>query len=127
MDANATDYSSTDTSEDVLDTLKKLVFRYSYTPDGGWLTEFRWREIPVEFRDLKHDICGMYSFGKIVLLTSGEAAPIFPIYVHELRHRWQWKKQPLRYLLGKIYRPLIENDADAEEYKAECWVQSQHA
>ena len=106
----------------VIEELKSLVTRYSCTEGGDWLLTFKWRSVPVEFADLKHGICGMYFFGKILLLRSGEAKPIFPIYVHELRHRWQWKHQPLRYIIGKIYRPLIEDDADAEEKKAEEWI-----
>lgn len=106
----------------VLDELRRMVWSYSHSEEGGWLRDFDWSSVPVTFKDLKNGVCGMYSFGKIVLLTSGEMRPIFPIYVHELRHRWQWRKSPLRYLIGKVVRPLIENDADREERKAEQWL-----
>ena len=91
------------------------------TEDGKWLNDFRWADVPVAFEGtLPGDIAGLYSFGGIVLLHA-DVSTIFPIYVHELRHRWQWEKNPLKYIIGKLYRPLIENDADREQIYADEW------
>ena len=105
----------------LLEELKVNVGLYSQTEDGKWLQEFAWADVPVSFKDkLPGDIAGLYSFGGIVLLDV-DVSTIFPIYVHELRHRWQWKKNPLKYLIGKLYRPLIEDDAYMEQEKADNW------
>lgn len=105
----------------LLDELKDEVWRYSQTEAGNWLNEFAWADVPVAFKNkLPGDIAGLYSFGKIVLLDA-DMSTIFPIYIHELRHRWQWVKKPLKYLVGKLYRPLIEDDADTEQNKADEW------
>ena len=105
----------------LLEELKDEVWRYSQTEDGQWLNNIDWIDVPVSFKDkLPGDIAGLYSFGGIVLLHA-DLSTIFPIYVHELRHRYQWKKNPLKYLIGKLYRPLIEDDADMEQEKADNW------
>lgn len=107
--------------EDFLNVLKDFVNTYQNTIQGKWLKDIEWATIPVTFKDeLPGIIAGMYSCGKIVLLNA-DVSTIFPIYVHELRHRWQWKKHPLKYLVGKLYRPLIENDADREQQNADDW------
>ena len=104
-----------------LEDLKVNVGLYSQTPSGNWLNEFAWADVPVAFKnELPGDIAGLYSFGGIVLLRA-DLSTIFPIYVHELRHRYQWKKNPLKYLIGKLYRPLIEDDAYMEQEKADNW------
>ena len=103
----------------LLEELKDEVWRYSQTEDGQWLNNLDWIDVPVSFKDkLPGDIAGLYSFGGIVLLHA-DLSTIFPIYVHELRHRYQWKKNSLKYLIGKLYRPLIEDDADMEQEKAD--------
>ena len=105
----------------LLEELKDEVWRFSQTEDGQWLNNIDWIDVPVSFKDkLPGDIAGLYSFGGIVLLHA-DLSTIFPIYVHELRHRYQWKKNPLKYLIGKLYRPLIEDDADMEQEKADNW------
>lgn len=105
----------------LLTELQIKVGQYSETPNGKWLKEFDWSSVPVTFKeDLPGYIAGYYSFGGIALLRA-DISTIFPIYVHELRHRWQWKKHPLKYLIGKIYRPLIENDADEHQKYADDW------
>lgn len=105
----------------LLEELKDKVWRYSQTEQGKWLNDIDWQSVPVEFEGtLPGDIAGLYSFGGIVLLEA-DVSTIFPIYVHELRHRWQWKKNPLKYIIGKLYRPLIEDDADREQQKADDW------
>lgn len=87
--------------------------------ESCWLDAIDWAAIPVDIRPaekMPRDVLGMYSFGKIVLMESLSAHAIFPTYIHELRHRWQWKTRPIAYLVGKVIRPLIEADAvDAEE------------
>ena len=101
--------------------LQIKVGQYSETPNGKWLKTFDWADVPVVFKDdLPGYIAGYYSFGGIVLLRA-DLSTIFPIYVHELRHRWQWKKNPLKYIIGKLYRPLIENDADEHQKYADDW------
>ena len=105
----------------LFEELQDKVWQYSQTEDGNWLNDFRWADVPVAFKnELPGDIAGLYSFGSIVLLDA-DVSTIFPIYVHELRHRWQWERKPLKYIIGKLYRPLIENDADLEQQKADNW------
>ena len=105
----------------LLEELKVAAALYSQTESGKWLNDFCWADVPVTFKgELPGDIAGLYSFGGIVLLRA-DVSTIFPIYVHELRHRWQWKRNPLKYIVGKLYRPLIENDADTEQNKADNW------
>lgn len=101
--------------------LQSLTEEYAETDDGKWLNDFDWDSVPVRLKALKHGIVGYHFFGKITLADSACVGLIFDIYIHELRHVWQSKKQPLRYLLGKLYRPLIEKDADVEETKALKW------
>lgn len=108
-------------SKDLIQELQEKAELYAKTPDGSWLNEFDWSSVPVTFKnDLPDYIAGYYSFGGIVL-READVASIFAIYVHELRHRWQRLKHPVRYLIGKIYRPLIENDADEQETLADYW------
>lgn len=109
--------------QEIFDNLKSAVRQYRYTIQGKWLNDIQWEAVPVTFKEtLPGHIAGMYSCGKIVLLHA-DISTIFPIYVHELRHRWQWQNNPLKYLVGKIllFRRLIENDADREQQKADDW------
>ena len=102
--------------------LKSLASEYATTPSGSWLNEFDWKAVPVRFKKLKHDVIGYHFFGRITLMEVVDVSLIFDIYIHELRHVWQSKKQPLRYLVGKLFRKLIEDDADREETKALTWL-----
>lgn len=106
--------------------MKTITAEYAQTHDGMWLNDFDWQSVPVEFCNLKFGIVGTYSFGKIKLLNCPDPGLIFPVYIHELRHRWQSKKQPVKYFLGKLYRPLIEDDADKHEKSAEEWYMEEH-
>lgn len=107
--------------EDFLNVLKDFVNTYQNTIQGKWLNDINWQSIPVTFvKKLPWKIAGFYFLRWIVLLRA-DVSSIFPLYVHELRHRWQWKKSPMKYLVGKLYRPLLENDADIEEKKADDW------
>jgi hypothetical protein len=102
--------------------LKRYAKLYAETAEGDWLNSFDWQKVPViTISELPRDVVGMYSFGKIVLLDTNVEL-IFSTYIHELRHRWQWKKSPLKYIVGKIYRPLIEDDADLETVKADEFI-----
>lgn len=102
--------------------LKKYARKYSKTEDGKWLNDFDWQSVKlVIISELPGDIIGMYSFGKIFLLDTNVDI-IFSTYIHELRHRWQRVNHPWKFLAGKIYRPLIENDADAETVKADKFI-----
>lgn len=107
-----------------LDELKALAASYAAERDGRWLTEVNWRDVPVTMKELPEDVCGKYSFGKISLRECLEPSFIFPTYIHELRHHWQWKKHPIFYLVGKIIRPLIEDDAVCQETAAENWLEA---
>lgn len=109
-----------------MEKLKQLTSEYAHTADGRWLNDFDWKKVPVEFCNLPFGIVGMYSFGKIKLLNCPDPGLIFPIYVHELRHRWQRKKHPFKYLIGKLYRPLIEDDADEQEKLADDWYNEEY-
>jgi hypothetical protein len=106
--------------------LKTLASEYAETPSGKWLNEFDWQNVPVRFKKLKHDVIGYHFFGRITLKEVVDVSLIFDIYIHELRHVWQSKKQPLHYLVGKLFRKLIENDADREEAKALTWFNSRN-
>lgn len=102
--------------------LHMFAHEYRMTESGSWLGDFLWYDIPIEFKKLKNDVVGYYAFGKIVLMEVLGAEVIFDIYIHELRHAWQRQKHPFRYFIGKLYRPLIEEDADREELKALKWL-----
>lgn len=105
----------------MLNKLKSLTDEYSKTADGDWLNDFNWRNVPVKFKNLNNYVVGYHFFGTITLKESPDAGLIFDIYIHELRHVWQSRKQPLRYLAGKLFRRLIEDDADREEINAYKW------
>jgi hypothetical protein len=107
--------------------LKSLASAYAKTPDGSWLNDFDWKNVPVKFKKLKHDVVGCHFLGRITLMEVVDVSLIFDIYIHELRHVWQSKKQPLRYLAGKLFRRLIEDDADREEAKAAEWFRRNNA
>lgn len=111
---------------DTLDVLKNLVANgFSRTTEGAWLNEFDWEKVPVTFcAKLPFGVVGAQFFGRILLLDSPDPGQIFSIYVHELRHVWQREKAPLLYYIGKLYRPLIENDADKFENIAEEWYET---
>ena len=110
---------------DTVTALRRLAREYaSTTRDGHWLTDINWSSVPVIMEELPKDVCGKYSFGKIYLMPCAEATAIFSTYIHELRHCWQWKKKPVFYLVGKIIRPLIEDDAVCQEEAASNWIQS---
>lgn len=94
------------------------------TQEGHWLNDIRWSIVPVIMKELPKDVCGKYSFGKIYLMPCAEATAIFPTYIHELRHCWQWKTKPIFYVVGKIIRPLIEDDAVCQEEAASNWIQA---
>ena len=111
----------------MLNQLKSLADEYAKTPDGDWLNDFNWRNVPVKFKNLKNGVVGCHFFGTITLKESPDAGLIFDIYIHELRHVWQSRKQPLRYLAGKLFRRLIEDDADNEEIKAFKWYREKNA
>lgn len=110
----------------MLDQLKNLAYEYAKTQSGKWLNEFDWQNVPVKFKKLKHDVIGYHFFGRITLMEVVDSSLIFDIYIHELRHVWQSKKHHLRYLIGKLYRPLIENDADEQEHLAEQWYMEEY-
>lgn len=107
--------------------LQSLAEEYAKTPHGKWLNDFDWKSVPVRFKRLKHDVIGYHFFGRITLMEVADISLIFDIYIHELRHVWQAEKQPLRYLVGKLFRRLIEDDADREEAKAAEWYRRNNA
>jgi len=107
---------------EVVAKLKNLALRYCMTQEGRWITQIDWPAIPVELADLKGDVMGTYSFGAILLRKCPDANMLFGTYIHELRHRWQWEKHPFTYIIGKIYRPLIEKDACVQEGLADNWI-----
>lgn len=110
----------------MINKLKSLASEYAGTPSGAWLNEFDWQNVPVMFKKFKHDVVGCHFLGRITLMEVVDVSLIFDIYIHELRHVWQSKKQPLRYLVGKLFRKLIEDDADREEAKALTWFNSRN-
>lgn len=110
----------------MLNQLKTIASEYAKTPSGKWLNEFDRESVPVRFKRLKHDVVGCHFLGRITLMEVVDVGLIFDIYIHELRHVWQSKKQPLKYLAGKLFRKLIEDDADREEAKALTWFNSRN-
>ena len=108
--------------ESVIKKIKQLAREFQYSGHGSWLNDIDWWNIPVEMRSLPNDVCGMYAFGKIWLMPCAEANAIFSTYIHELRHRWQWKMHPVAYVLGKLWRSLIEDDAVCVEESAALWI-----
>jgi hypothetical protein len=107
----------------MINELKALATEYAKTEEGAWLDEFDWASTPVRFKVITSDTMGYHFLGHITLREVVDISLIFDIYIHELRHVWQFKKHPVMYLIGKIFRPLIENDADAEEAKALKWFE----
>ena len=108
--------------DEITRCLQALVRRYCLTESGKWISDFEWAKIPVELKDLGGDVVGKYSFGKIILKESYEPNLIFSVYVHELRHRWQWITNPVKYIIGKVIRPIIERDAYHQQDLAEKWI-----
>lgn len=106
------------------DILREMAGKYAVTEDGAWLNDIRWADAPVAFRKLPWGICGMHFFGRIYLLECAEPLALFPTYIHELRHRWQSARHPFLYLMGKLWRPLIEDDARYHEFIAQEWLAS---
>ena len=105
----------------MLSKLKQLTRQYSNTDTGKWLKDIDWEKVPVKFKSsLPGDIGGYYSFGKIVVLDT-DLYIAFTIYIHQLKHRWQWKTNPIKYIIGKLYRPLIENEAYKQQQYAQNW------
>lgn len=113
--------------EAIIESIRSITKEYSRSKTGAWLNELKWEEIPVSIKKLPEDVCGMYSLGRIWLMESLVPESIFPTYVHELRHRWQWSKSRILYMLGKIYRPLIEKDAVAREEESGDWLMKEEA
>lgn len=110
----------------MINELKSLASEYAKTANGVWMNEFDWQNVPVKFKKLKYDVVGCHFFGRITLREVVDVSLIFDMYIHELRHVWQARKQPLRYLAGKLFRRLIEDDADREEAKALTWFNSRN-
>ena len=110
----------------MINELKSLAYAYAKTPDGSWLDEFDWQNVPVKFKKLKQNVIGYHFLGRITLMAVVDVSLIVDIYIHELRHVWQSRKQPLRYLVGKLFRKPIEDDADREEAKALTWFNSRN-
>lgn len=111
----------------VIEQLERLARLFSMHPDGRWLDDIDWQSRSPVMRKLPKDVCGMYMAGHIVLMPSLEPDSIFPTYIHELRHRWQAKKHPVMYIIGKLWRPLIEDDALCREMAAQQWLESYRA
>lgn len=110
-------------SQDLIKELHQKAELYAQTPDGAWLNEFDWKnalEVRVVEKFSFEWLSGFYGFGYL-FIHQADVSTIFYMYIHELRHRWQWKKNPLKYLIGKVIRPIIERDADREQKKADDW------
>jgi len=107
--------------------LEMLVRKYASTENGKWIYDIEWLKIPVELKELEGDVMGKYAFGKIVLRESYEPSLIFSTYIHELRHRWQWLQNPLKYIIGKVIRPIIEIDAYHQQDLADQWMDNEKA
>ena len=102
--------------------LRTLAREYGHTIAGSWLGEIDLDAIPVELVEMRGDTVGMTRLGCIFLKECSVPSVLFGTYIHELRHVWQWKRHPFIYIIGKILRPLIENDADGQETMSEQWM-----
>lgn len=93
--------------------LMHYVTRYAKTRNGLWLNDFEFRAIALEWcYSMKpaDGILGAFSFltGKVYLqpeeidkIARGSAwvELLAPTLIHELRHVWQYKRNPLKYIL----------------------------
>lgn len=52
-------------------------------------------------------------------IEAGLVDQLVGVLAHELHHTWQWRNQRLRYITGKLWRPLIERSADEVEDAAD--------
>ena len=93
--------------------LMHYVTRYAKTRNGLWLNDFEFRAIALEWCYVMKPadgILGAFSFltGKVYLqpeeidkIARGSAwvELLAPTLIHELRHVWQYKRNPLKYIL----------------------------
>lgn len=95
------------------DRLMHYVSRYAKTRNGLWLNDFEFRAIKLEWcysMEPADGVLGAFSFltGKVYLqpeeidkIARGSAwvELLAPTLIHELRHVWQYKRNPLKYIL----------------------------
>lgn len=100
-------------TDDQRERLMHYVSRYAKTRNGLWLNDFEFRAIALEWcyaMKPSDGILGAFSFltGKVYLqpeeidkIARGSAwvELLAPTLIHELRHVWQYKRNPLKYIL----------------------------
>lgn len=118
------------------DRLMHYVSRYAKTRNGLWLNDFEFRAIALEWCYVMKPadgILGAFSFltGKVYLqpeeidkIARGSAwvELLAPTLIHELRHVWQYKRNPLKYILCSIpglRQITLERDAWRETEPAQ--------
>ena len=116
--------------------LMHYVSRYAKTRNGLWLNDFEFRAIKLEWcyaMKPSDGILGAFSFltGKVYLqpeeidkIARGSAwvELLAPTLIHELRHVWQYKRNPLKYILCCIpglRQITLERDAWRETEPAQ--------
>ena len=94
--------------------LKNLAKSYSHTEQGQWLNDIPWITFPVKIKDLFGEGSAHVFTDTIFLKPQDREDTLFGFYVHELRHKWQQKKQGIiLYALRNLLR-LNEPDADQQ-------------
>ena len=114
-----------DEKDSMVRELKGLAHEYAGTIAGSWLNGIDIDAVPVELVEMRGDVVGKAMCGCILLRECSVPSLLFGTYIHELRHIWQWKKHPIQYIIGKIIRPLIERDAEEQEWLADRWMDMQ--
>lgn len=116
--------------------LMHYVSRYAKTRNGLWLNDFEFRAIKLEWcyaMKPADGVLGAFSFltGKVYLQPeeidkiargSAWAELLAPTLIHELRHVWQYKRNPLKYILCSIpglRQITLERDAWRETEPAQ--------
>ncbi len=123
-------------TDDQRERLMHYVSRYAKTRNGLWLNDFEFRAIALEWcyaMKPSDGILGAFSFltGKVYLqpeeidkIARGSAwvELLAPTLIHELRHVWQFKRGPLKYILCCIpglRQITLERDAWRETEPAQ--------
>ena len=98
--------------------LRYLAIGYSRTEQGKWMNDIPWQSYPVKIKDLFGEGSAHVFTDTIFLKPQDRDDTLFGFYIHELRHKWQQKKQGLiLYALRNLLR-INESDADDQTEKA---------
>ena len=94
--------------------LKNLAKKYAATEHGQWLNDIPWITFPIRIIDLFGEGSALVFTNTIFLKPQDREDTLFGFYIHELRHKWQQKKQGIiLYAIRNLFR-LNEPDADQQ-------------